>query len=82
MLFVSDLNELKMFKKHINNKIQLVPILEYKWKLKLFIKKIKEENILKRMGIKEGEQKKKREIRLLKKRIKKSKGSKKKLFRD
>ena len=70
-----------MFKKRIKNKIQLVPILEYKWKLKLFIKKLKEENILKSMGIKEGDRTKKSEIRLLKKRIKKSKGLKKILFR-
>jgi len=82
LLFVSNLNDLKTFKKNINNKIHLVPILEYKWKLKLFFKKLKEENILKRMGIKEGGKKKKREIRRLKKRIKKSKGSKKKLFRE
>ncbi len=67
MLFVSNLNDLKIFKEHINNKIQLVPILEYKWKLKLFTKKIKPD---------------KKERRLLKKSFKKSRLSLKSLFRE
>jgi len=39
ILFVSNISEPKNFEKFIRHKIELVPILEYKWKLKKLLNK-------------------------------------------
>ncbi len=67
LLFASDMIEPDIFKKQIENKIYLVPILEYKWKLKLLIKKLKSDKV---------------EKRSLKDKIKRSRHSERSLFRE
>lgn len=49
ILFISNIVDPKVFEKNIKGKIKLVPILDYRWKLrKLFIKKGKKEGVKKK----------------------------------
>ncbi len=43
LLFVSQIDDLKRFEKNLRNKIKLVPILEYKWKLRRLFEQGKKE---------------------------------------
>jgi predicted MPP superfamily phosphohydrolase len=54
LLFISNIDDSKKFEKSIRNKIKLVPILEYKWKLKLLFEKMKKEIELKKKEKKKG----------------------------
>lgn len=48
LLFVSQIDDLKKFEKGIRNKLKLVPILEYKWKLRRLFEQGKKELELKK----------------------------------
>ncbi len=54
LLFVSQIDNLKQFEKSIRNKIKLVPILEYKWKLRRLFEQGKREMELKKKEKKKG----------------------------
>ncbi|MFW9880554.1 MAG: metallophosphoesterase family protein [Candidatus Thorarchaeota archaeon] len=42
LLFISDISDLEIFKKSLQNKISLIPLFDYKWSYKLiFVKKVK-----------------------------------------
>jgi len=43
LLFISSINDPKRFEKYLKNKLTLIPILEYKWKLKLIFEKMRKE---------------------------------------
>ncbi|MFX1393183.1 MAG: metallophosphoesterase [Promethearchaeota archaeon] len=43
LLYISSINDPKRFEKYLKNKLTLIPILEYKWKLKLILEKMKKE---------------------------------------
>lgn len=48
LLYISNIEDPKKFEKYITKKIKLIPILEYKWKLKLILEKIRKEIELKK----------------------------------
>ena len=43
LLFVSDINDSKEFESSIRDQIRLIPLLEYKWKMKLIFEETKKE---------------------------------------
>ncbi|MFX1258612.1 MAG: metallophosphoesterase [Promethearchaeota archaeon] len=85
LLFISNIRDLNEFEESIIDKIRLIPILEYKWKLKTILEQFKKEKELKRKKKsfwarwkKKRAQKKKEKKR--KKKLKRSKGELPKRF--